>query len=198
MPGDSMSGIVQVLPSLRINSTDRTLSSAEPPVTRIPFNIFWQLYLYLRKEFTWLMWNFLITVAVQRFPCCNVLNPVLHLCNSCINSMTGTFIAITYYPNLWVPTESTLFLKASKSLKGVFKIWKITGLRNRINVITFHSLVQLVVHQSPLDMSHCHGHQHKCEICINDYCVLLFFGAQCFTLWFFLSSNHCTFHWIPQ
>ena len=55
----------------------------------------------------------------------------------------------------------------------MFKIWKITGLRNRINVITFHSLGQLVVHQSPLDMSHCHGHQHKYGICINVFCKLL-------------------------
>ena len=133
-----MSGSVQVIPSLRINSTDSELSSAEPPVTRIPFNIFWQLYLYLRKEFTWLMWNFLITVAVQRFPCCNVLNPVLHLCNSCINSMTGTFIAITYYPNLWVPTESTLLLKASKSLRSVQNLenyW--TKEQNKCNYLPF-------------------------------------------------------------
>ena len=46
MPGDGMSGIVQVLPSFRINSTESKLSLAEPPVTRIPVNIFWKLSLY--------------------------------------------------------------------------------------------------------------------------------------------------------
>ena len=100
MPGDGMSGIVQVLPSFRINSTESKLSLAEPPVTRIPVNIFWKLSLYKRKEVTWLRWNFLVTVAIQRFLCCYVLNPVLHLSNSCVNPMTGTFTAITYNSNL--------------------------------------------------------------------------------------------------
>ena len=100
MPGECMSGIVHVLPSLRINSTDSELSSAEPPVTRIPANIFWQLSPYLWKDFTWLGWNLLVAVAIQRFPCCYVLNPVLHLSNSCINPMTGTLTAITHNSDL--------------------------------------------------------------------------------------------------
>ena len=67
-----------------------------PEFLQISFGNFPNLW----NDFTWLRWNFLFAVAIQRFSCCYVLNPVLHLSNSCINPMTGTFIAITYNPNL--------------------------------------------------------------------------------------------------